>query len=157
MLSTHVMASTLVYYNESGNGDEPDWKKLLDVNSDDPNQSSLVLMEQKAWHLMVDHFTDFVLVGESAPGKEAVKSVKILAYFTPPKVNTDCVVRVYCVADTPAALKVRLGQDWPEGRHRVKLHLSSTCPCKTLNFTVFIPSKRKFLKGSVNVLEFCYS
>ena len=77
------------------------------MTADEPNQSSLLLMEQKSCHLMVDHFTDFVLVGESASGKQAVRNVKILAYFTPPKVNTDCVVSVYCVADSPAALKVR--------------------------------------------------
>ena len=59
------------------------------------------------YHLMVDHFTDYVLTGESASEKPAVRMVQIVAYVTPPEVNKDCVVRVYCVADTPAALEVR--------------------------------------------------
>ena len=99
------MSLIAVYYNESGADEQADWKQLVEVNTDEPSQSSFVLTEQKSCHLMVDHFTDFVLVGESAPGKQAVRIVKILAYFNPPKKNTDCVVRVYCVADTPAALK----------------------------------------------------
>ena len=52
-------------------------------------------------HLMVDHFTYFALTGESAADKQAPKDVQVLAYVTPPEVNGDCVVRVYCVGGTP--------------------------------------------------------
>jgi len=32
--------------------------------------------------------------------------VLVLAYVTPPEVDGDCVVRVYCVGGTPAAVEV---------------------------------------------------
>ena len=57
-------------------------------------------------HLMVDHFTLFVLTGASAAKKQAPKDVQVLAYVTPPEVDGDCVVRVYCVGGTPAAREV---------------------------------------------------
>lgn len=52
-------------------------------------------------HLMVDHFTLFAVTGKSA-----AKAVQVLAYVTPPEVNGDCVVRVYCVGGTPTAIEV---------------------------------------------------
>lgn len=57
-------------------------------------------------HLMVDHFTYFAVTGESAANKQAPKDVLVLAYVTPPEVDGDCVVRVYCVGGTPAAVEV---------------------------------------------------
>ena len=58
-------------------------------------------------HLMVDHFTDFAVTGESAASSvEAKKTVQIVAYVTPPEIDGDCLVRVYCVGDTPVHLEV---------------------------------------------------
>lgn len=57
-------------------------------------------------HLMVDHFTSFVVIGESASNQHAERTLLILAYVTPPEADRDCVVRVYCVGGTPAAVEV---------------------------------------------------
>ena len=58
-------------------------------------------------HLMVDHFTDFAVTGEpTATEEQAKKTVRIVAYVTPPEAGGDCVVRVYCVGDTPVHLEV---------------------------------------------------
>ena len=74
---------------------------MIDVNKQDGSEPSHVVVESNMVHLMVDHFTLFAVTGKSA-----AKAVQVLAYVTPPEVDGDCVVRVYCVGGTPAAKEV---------------------------------------------------
>ncbi|XP_078364185.1 netrin receptor UNC5C-like [Oculina patagonica] len=94
-----------VQYNESEPSTAADWKQLIDVNKQDGSEPSHVVVEPSMVHLMVDHFTLFALTGESAAKHQAPKVVQALAYATPPEAHGDCVVRVYCVAGTPAAVE----------------------------------------------------
>ena len=77
------------------------------MNREDPTQEEFVLMEPRACHLMVDHFTDYALVGESADNESAVLQLRLVSYATPPTRDSECHVRVYCVGDTETALQVR--------------------------------------------------
>ena len=79
---------------------------MIDVNKQDGTEPSHAVVESNMVHLMVDHFTYFAVTGESAANKQAPKDVLVLAYVTPPEVDGDCVVRVYCVGGTPAAVEV---------------------------------------------------
>lgn len=101
-----ILPFPIVQYNESEPSTAADWKQLIDVNKQDGSEPSHVVVESNMVHLMVDHFTYFALTGESAANKQAPKDVQVLAYVTPPEVNGDCVVRVYCVGGTPAAIEV---------------------------------------------------
>ena len=104
-LST-FLSLPIVQYNESEPGMPADWKQLIDVNKQDGSDPYLALVEPNMVHLLVDHFTAFAVTGESAPNEYAKKTVQIVAYVTPPEADADCVVRVYCVGDTPVHLEV---------------------------------------------------
>ncbi|XP_068718142.1 netrin receptor UNC5D-like [Montipora capricornis] len=96
-----------VQYNENEPGVADDWKQLTDANNQDGSVSNLVLLEADMVHLIIDHFTNFVMKGESASSQVvAKKSVRIVAYVTPPETSEDCIVRVYCVGDTPVHLEM---------------------------------------------------
>ena len=101
-----ILPFPIVQYNESEPCTAADWKQLIDVNGQDGSEPSHVVVESNMVHLMVDHFTYFALTGESADDKQAPRDVQVLAYVTPPEVDGDCVVRVYCVGGTPAAIEV---------------------------------------------------
>ena len=97
---------SLVQYNESESGTPTDWKQLIDINKQDGLEPCLAIVEPNMVHLLVDHFTNFAVTGESASCEEAKKTVRIVAYVTPPEADGDCVVRVYCVGDTEVHLEV---------------------------------------------------
>lgn len=95
-----------VQYNENEPGVPSDWKQLTDANKQDGSEPNLALLEADMVHLMVDHFTNFAVTGECASSQVvAKKSVRIVAYVTPPETSGDCIVRVYCVGDTPVHLE----------------------------------------------------
>ena len=97
----------IVQYNENEPGVPADWKQLTDANKQDGSEPNLALLEADMVHLMVDHFTNFAVTGECASSQVvAKKSVRIVAYVTPPETSGDCIVRVYCVGDTPVHLEV---------------------------------------------------
>ena len=95
-----------VQYNESEPSTVADWKQLIDVSTQDGTEDSHVLVGPNTVHLMVDHFTLFAVIGESSANQKAERDLQVLAYVTPPEANSDCVVRVYCVEGTPAAIEV---------------------------------------------------
>lgn len=94
-----------VQYNESEPSTIADWKQLIDVSTQDGTEDSHVLVGPNTVHLMVDHFTLFAVIGESTANQKAERDLQVLAYVTPPEANSDCVVRVYCVEGTPAAIE----------------------------------------------------
>ncbi|CAH3031318.1 unnamed protein product [Pocillopora meandrina] len=94
-----------VQYNESEPSTIADWKQLIDVSTQDGTEDSHVLVGPNTVHLMVDHFTLFAVIGESTADQKAERDLQVLAYVTPPEANSDCVVRVYCVEGTPAAIE----------------------------------------------------
>ena len=97
----------VVHYNESDSGRPADWKELVDDSKQDGSAPYLAIVERNVVHIVVDHFTLFGVTGEQ-PGstKQAMKSVKIVAYVTQPEAGGDCIVRIYGVLDTPAHLEV---------------------------------------------------
>ena len=95
-----------VQYNESEPSTIADWKQLIDVSTQDGTEDSHVLVGPNTVHLMVDHFTLFAVIGKSTANQKAERDLQVLAYVTPPEANSDCVVRVYCVEGTPAAIEV---------------------------------------------------
>lgn len=97
---------SIVQYNESDPGRPANWKELIDVNKQDGSEPHLAIVEPTMVHIMVDHFTGFTVTGEPASSERAKKAVRIVAYVTPPEASGNCVVRVYCVGDTPAHLEV---------------------------------------------------
>lgn len=94
-----------VQYNESEPSTSADWKQLIDVCNQDGTEDSHVIVEPNTVHVMVDHFTLFAVVGESAANHKAERDLQVLAYVTPPEANANCVVRVYCVEGTPVAIE----------------------------------------------------
>lgn len=104
-LTTSFLYPT-VQYNESEPSTIADWKQLIDVSTQDGTEDSHVLVGPNTVHLMVDHFTLFAVIGESSANQKAERDLQVLAYVTPPEANSDCVVRVYCVEGTPAAIEV---------------------------------------------------
>ena len=104
---TMFVSLFIVQYNENEPGVADDWKQLTDANKQDGSVSNLVLLEEDMVHLIIDHFTNFVMKGGPASSQVvAKKSVWIVAYVTPPETSGDCIVRVYCVGDTPVHLEV---------------------------------------------------
>lgn len=79
---------------------------MIDVNKQDGTEPSHVVVVPNMVHLMVDHFTLYAVTGKSAAKHQAPKVVQALAYATPPEAHGDCVVRVYCVGGTAAAVEV---------------------------------------------------
>lgn len=86
--------------------DKNKWKVLELPGGDAP----LSHVSDKDMQIMIDHFTNFAVVGEANSSQEADAQLKfwVFAYYTEPdlKADEDCVTRVYCIPATEAAFKV---------------------------------------------------
>lgn len=66
-------------------------------------------VEEQSCHILMEQLGTYGLVGQSAPPRPACKRLQ-LALFAPraPCLSLDYTLRVYCIQDTPHALKVSL-------------------------------------------------
>lgn len=66
-------------------------------------------VEEQSCHILMEQLGTYGLVGQSAPPRPACKRLQ-LALFAPraPCLSLDYSLRVYCIQDTPHALKVSL-------------------------------------------------
>lgn len=64
-------------------------------------------IEEQSCHILMEHLGTYGLVGQSVPPQPACKRLQ-LALFAPraPCLSLDYSLRVYCIQDTPYALKV---------------------------------------------------
>lgn len=64
-------------------------------------------LEEQSCHILMEHLGTYSLVGQSVPPQPACKRLQ-LALFAPraPCLSLDYSLRVYCIQDTPYALKV---------------------------------------------------
>lgn len=102
-----ILYVRIVQYDDSEADMPTNWRELESDNPDPLHSPGLVLVEPNSCHIMVNHFTNFGIVGEPCGEKPACKRIKILVYFTTPLTEkSDCHLRAYCVADTKAAVQV---------------------------------------------------
>lgn len=66
-------------------------------------------LEEECCHVLMEQLGTYGLVGQSCPPQPACKRLQ-LALFAPraPCLSLDYSLRIYCIHDTPHALKVRL-------------------------------------------------
>jgi uncharacterized protein with WD repeat len=82
--------------------DDSKWKVMESSEAEAP----LSHVNDKSMQMMIDHFTNFAIVGVAKEEANAQLKSWIVAFFTEPKIDLDCTVRVYCIPATDAAYKV---------------------------------------------------
>uniref|UniRef100_A0AAY4DXU3 Netrin receptor UNC5 n=1 Tax=Denticeps clupeoides TaxID=299321 RepID=A0AAY4DXU3_9TELE len=82
------------------------WEEVLTVGEESLSTPCYLQLEEQSCHVLVEQLGMYGLVGQSAPPNPACKRLQ-LALFAPraPCLSLDYSLRVYCIHDTPHALK----------------------------------------------------
>lgn len=83
-------------------------QEVLTVGEESLSTPCYLQLEEQNCHVLMEQLGTYGLVGQSAPPHPACKRLQ-LALFAPraPCLSLDYSLRVYCIQDTPHALKVR--------------------------------------------------
>ena len=86
----------------------PCLQEVLTVGEESLSTPCFLQLEETSCHVLMEQLGTYGLVGQSAPPHPACKRLQ-LALFAPraPCLSLDYSLRVYCLQDTPHALKVR--------------------------------------------------
>ncbi|KAG1951166.1 netrin receptor UNC5B [Pimephales promelas] len=92
---------TLKMQNHQGS-----WEEVLTVGEECLSSPCYLQVEEQSCHILMEQLGTYGLVGQSAPPRPACKRLQ-LALFAPraPCLSLDYSLRVYCLQDTPHALK----------------------------------------------------
>ncbi|KAG5266652.1 hypothetical protein AALO_G00234630 [Alosa alosa] len=82
------------------------WEEVLTVGEESLSTPCYLQLEEQSCHVLMEQLGTYGLVGQSAPPHPACKRLQ-LALFAPraPCLSLDYSLRVYCIQDTPHALK----------------------------------------------------
>ncbi|MCI4376380.1 hypothetical protein PGIGA_G00187840 [Pangasianodon gigas] len=82
------------------------WEEVLTVGEESLSSPCYMQLEEQSCHILMEHLGTYGLVGQSVPPQPACKRLQ-LALFAPraPCLSLDYSLRVYCIQDTPYALK----------------------------------------------------
>ncbi|NP_001161598.1 netrin receptor unc5-like protein precursor [Saccoglossus kowalevskii] len=94
-----------IYTCDSHPDEPPNWEKVVTIGEETINTPLYCQLDESECFLMVDRLSRFALVGESRPGHEACKILKLAAFAQPLRSLADYNIRVYVVDDTLEALE----------------------------------------------------
>ncbi|XP_035387686.1 netrin receptor UNC5B isoform X1 [Electrophorus electricus] len=82
------------------------WEEVLTVGEESLSSPCYLQVEEHSCHILMEQLGTYGLVGQSVPPQPACKRLQ-LALFAPraPCLSLDYSLRVYCIQDTPHALK----------------------------------------------------
>ncbi|TSK22734.1 Netrin receptor UNC5B-a [Bagarius yarrelli] len=82
------------------------WEEVLTIGEESLTSPCYMQLEEQSCHVLIEHLGTYGLVGQSVPPQPACKRLQ-LALFAPraPCLSLDYSLRVYCIQDTPHALK----------------------------------------------------
>ncbi|KAK3554313.1 hypothetical protein QTP70_020174, partial [Hemibagrus guttatus] len=82
------------------------WEEVLTIGEESLSSPCYMQLEEQSCHVLMEHLGTYGLVGQSVPPHPACKRLQ-LALFAPraPCLSLDYSLRVYCIQDTPYALK----------------------------------------------------
>uniref|UniRef100_A0AAR2INT6 Netrin receptor UNC5 n=1 Tax=Pygocentrus nattereri TaxID=42514 RepID=A0AAR2INT6_PYGNA len=82
------------------------WEEVLTVGEESLSSPCYLQVEEQSCHILMEQLGTYGLVGQSVPPQPACKRLQ-LALFAPraPCLSLDYSLRVYCIHDTPHALK----------------------------------------------------
>ncbi|XP_067092854.1 netrin receptor UNC5B isoform X4 [Osmerus mordax] len=82
------------------------WEEVLTVGEETLSSPCYLQLEEESCHVLLEQLGTYGLVGQSAPPQSACKRLQ-LALFAPraPCLSLDYSLRIYCIQDTPHALK----------------------------------------------------
>lgn len=100
----------------------PVHQEMLTVGEESLSTPCYLQVEEQSCHILMEQLGTYGLVGQSAPPRPACKRLQ-LALFAPraPCLSLDYSLRVYCIQDTPHALKVSLSS--PLSRFTLPINL----------------------------------